>query len=47
MVWLVCIALAEELPEPLPQGYRKVITGVGKVNAAMALSTILASDEPI
>ena len=47
MVWLVCIALAEELPDPLPEGYRKVITGVGKVNAAMALSRMLVSNESI
>ena len=38
MVWLVCVALMEELPEKLPSGYQKVITGVGKVNAAIALS---------
>jgi adenosylhomocysteine nucleosidase len=38
---LVVIALEEELPGPLPQGYKKLITGVGKVNATLALTTEL------
>ena len=32
---LVVIALEAELPQELPQGYYKVVTGVGKVNAAI------------
>lgn len=47
MVWLVCVALVEELPEPLPKGYNKLITGVGKVNAALILSRALTSQPAI
>ncbi len=32
---LVVIALEAELPQELPEGYYKVVTGVGKVNAAI------------
>jgi len=35
---LVVIALEEELPGALPPGYKKLITGVGKVNATLALT---------
>jgi adenosylhomocysteine nucleosidase len=38
---LVVIALEQELPGPLPSGYKKLITGVGKVNATIALTTEL------
>lgn len=38
---LVVIALEEELPGPLPNGYKKLITGVGKVNASIALTAEL------
>jgi len=38
---LVCIALEEELPGKLPQGFKKLITGVGKVNATLALTADL------
>ena len=41
MTVLVVIALEEELPGPLPVGYKKLTTGVGKVNATMALTTEL------
>ena len=47
MVWLVCVALMDELPEKLPCGYQKVITGVGKVNAAIALSKAINQFENI
>ena len=47
MVWLVCVALTDEVPEELPSGYQKVITGVGKVNAAIALSQAVAQYEGI
>ena len=39
---LVVIALEEELPGQLPPGYKKLVTGVGKVNASIALTTELA-----
>ena len=32
---LVVIALEAELPQELPEGYYKIVTGVGKVNAAI------------
>lgn len=35
---LVVIALEEELPGSLPSGYKKLVTGVGKVNASIALT---------
>jgi adenosylhomocysteine nucleosidase len=35
---LVVIALEEELPGALPSGYKKLVTGVGKVNASIALT---------
>ena len=38
---LVVIALEDELPQQLPAGYQKVVTGVGKVNAAIKLSQAL------
>ena len=38
---LVVIALEDELPQQLPEGYQKVVTGVGKVNAAIKLSQAL------
>ena len=41
MTVLVVIALEEELPGALPVGYKKLTTGVGKVNATMALTTEL------
>lgn len=44
-MWLVCVALAEELPDELPAGYNKVITGVGKVNAAIALTDALSGND--
>ena len=46
-MWLVCVALAEELPDELPAGYTKVITGVGKVNAAIALADALSNNDSI
>lgn len=42
MTILVLVALEEELPVELPQPYVKVVTGLGKVNAAIA--TALALD---
>jgi adenosylhomocysteine nucleosidase len=42
---LVVIALEQELSGPLPNGYRKLVTGVGKVNASIALTTELAFNE--
>jgi len=47
MVWLVCVALVEELPDELPAGYQKVITGVGKVNASIALCQAVQQYENI
>ena len=47
MVWLVCVALTDELPDELPFGYHKVITGVGKVNAAIALSQAMIEHKDI
>ena len=38
---LVVIALEEELSGPLPSGYKKLVTGVGKVNASIALTAEL------
>lgn len=38
---LVVIALEAELPGPLPSGYKKLVTGVGKVNASVALTAEL------
>ncbi len=38
---LVVIALEEELPGHLPSGYKKLVTGVGKVNASIALTAEL------
>ena len=38
---LVVIALEEELPGSLPAGYKKLVTGVGKVNASIALTAEL------
>lgn len=46
-MWLVCVALQEELPDALPAGYDKLITGVGKVNAAIALAEALASRDEV
>ena len=34
---LVVIALEEELPGPVPSGYKKLVTGVGKVNATIQI----------
>ena len=42
---LVVIALEEELPGQLPHGYKKLVTGVGKVNASIALTTELAYND--
>ena len=38
---LVVIALEQELPGSLPSGYKKLVTGVGKVYATIALTTEL------
>ena len=38
---LVVIALEEELPGKLPWGYKKLTTGVGKINATLALTSEL------
>ena len=38
---LVVIALEEELPGTLPTAYKKLVTGVGKVNASIALTAEL------
>jgi adenosylhomocysteine nucleosidase len=46
-MWLVCVALAEELPDELPTGYTKVITGVGKVNASIALAEALSNNDSV
>lgn len=46
-MWLVCVALAEELPDELPAGYNKVITGVGKVNATIALADALSRNDNV
>ena len=42
---LVVIALEEELPGQLPSGYKKLVTGVGKENASIALTTELAYND--
>ena len=42
---LVVVALEEELPGQLPSGYKKLVTGVGKVNASIALTTELAYND--
>ena len=47
MVWLVCVALVDELPDKLPSGYQLVITGVGKINASIALSQAVHQYEDI
>ena len=39
---LVVIALEAELPQTLPEGYYKVVTGVGKVNAAIEVCQRIA-----
>jgi len=38
---VVVIALNAELPQDLPAGYRKLVTGVGKVNASVSLTKFL------
>ena len=42
---LVVIALEEELPGTLPSGYKKLVTGVGKVNASIALTAELCYND--
>jgi hypothetical protein len=42
---LVVIALEEELPGTLPKGYKKLVTGVGKVNATLALTAELCYND--
>ena len=42
---LVVIALEEELPGPVPSGYKKLVTGVGKVNATIALTSELCYND--
>ena len=42
---LVVIALEEELPGALPNGYKKLVTGVGKVNASIALTSELCYND--
>ena len=42
---LVVIALEEELPGALPAGYKKLVTGVGKVNASVALTAELCYND--
>jgi len=42
---LVVIALEEELPGTLPTGYKKLVTGVGKVNATLALTAELCYND--
>jgi|SaaInl5LU_22_DNA_1037371.scaffolds.fasta_scaffold47086_2 adenosylhomocysteine nucleosidase len=44
---LVVIALEEELPGTLPHGFKKLVTGVGKVNASIALTTELCYNNSI
>ena len=44
---LVVIALEEELPGALPNGFKKLVTGVGKVNASIALTTELCYNNSI
>jgi adenosylhomocysteine nucleosidase len=44
---LVVIALEEELPGTLPSGYKKLITGVGKINASIALTRELCYNSPV
>lgn len=44
---LVVIALEEELPGALPHGFKKLVTGVGKVNASIALTTELCYNNSI
>ena len=39
---IVVIALDAELPQELPSDYRKLVTGVGKLNAAIALHAKIA-----
>jgi adenosylhomocysteine nucleosidase len=39
---IVVIALEAELPQELPDGYYKIVTGVGKLNAAIELCTRIA-----
>ncbi len=39
---LVVIALEAELPQALPDGYCKIVTGVGKINAAIELCSRIA-----
>ena len=44
---LVVIALEEELPGELPSGYKKLVTGVGKVNASIALTMELYHNDQV
>lgn len=39
---IVCVALEEELPQELPPGFTKLVTGVGKINATYTLTEALA-----
>lgn len=42
----VLVALEEELPNKLPEPYVKVITGIGKVNATMAIMAAIQEYKP-
>ena len=42
----VLVALNEELPNTLPAPYVKVITGIGKINATMAIMSAIHKYDP-
>lgn len=42
----VLVALEQELPDQLPEKYIKVITGIGKVNAAVAIMKVIQEYNP-
>ena len=44
---LVVVALEEELPGTLPSGYKKLVTGVGKVNASIELTLELYHNDQV
>lgn len=44
---VILVALADELPADLAAPWRVVLTGVGKVNAALAAARVLAAEAPV
>ncbi|MDG0969653.1 MAG: hypothetical protein P8O06_07440 [Porticoccaceae bacterium] len=43
---LICVALEDELPPRLLQGWQVIYTGVGKINASLAVAEACATNKP-